>query len=332
MKLKCDAVFEGGGVKGIGLAGAVKAVEESGYEFVNLAGTSAGAIVASLLAVGYTGDEIEQVLKDLDYKKFKDEDLIDKFGILGKSLDIILEYGIYEGNYFMKWLEGLFEAKGKTSFGDIRLSDETDERYKYKLNVIASDLTDKKMLVLPQDLKYFGLDPDNFKLSTAIRMSISIPLFFEPVKLKDIDGNIHYIVDGGVLSNYPIWLLDDKTKEPKWPTFGFKLSEYTLDVQKTDKTHPISTIIDYMEALIGTMLDAHDKHYISTTRGDIDRTIIIPVTVNVNDHIKKISAIDFNITKDESEALYKNGYGAACEFLKTWDFEEWKRKFTMNIQ
>ncbi len=51
MTLKCDAVFEGGGVKGIGLVGAISEIEKAGYGFENLAGTSAGAIVASLLSV-----------------------------------------------------------------------------------------------------------------------------------------------------------------------------------------------------------------------------------------------------------------------------------------
>lgn len=63
MGLKCDAVFEGGGVKGIGLAGAVSAIQNAGYEFENMADTSAGAIVASLLAVGFTGDEIGKILQ-----------------------------------------------------------------------------------------------------------------------------------------------------------------------------------------------------------------------------------------------------------------------------
>ena len=53
MAKRADAVFEGGGVKGIGLVGAVSEIEKAGYTFENLAGTSAGAIVASLLAVGY---------------------------------------------------------------------------------------------------------------------------------------------------------------------------------------------------------------------------------------------------------------------------------------
>ncbi len=59
---RLDGVFEGGGVKGIALVGAVSVVEEAGYSFVNLAGTSAGAIVATLLAAGYTAGELKTVL------------------------------------------------------------------------------------------------------------------------------------------------------------------------------------------------------------------------------------------------------------------------------
>ena len=73
-----DAVFEGGGVKGIGLVGAVSEIEKAGYVFENLAGTSAGAIVAALLAVGYKADEIKKEMERLNYNDFKDEGLLDK--------------------------------------------------------------------------------------------------------------------------------------------------------------------------------------------------------------------------------------------------------------
>jgi len=72
-------------------------------------------------------------------------------------------------------------------------------------------------------MRSFGFAPDELSISRAVRMSMSIPVFFEPVSLKDISGRTHIIVDGGVLSNYPIWLLDDGTEDPPWPTFGFKL-------------------------------------------------------------------------------------------------------------
>jgi len=88
LALKIDAVFEGGGVKGIALAGAVAEIEKAGYEFENLAGTSAGAIVASLLAVGFTAAEMKAELEKLDYNSFKDEGLLDKLGIIGKGLSI----------------------------------------------------------------------------------------------------------------------------------------------------------------------------------------------------------------------------------------------------
>ena len=117
MALNCDAVFEGGGVKGIGLVGAVAAIEEAGYQFVNLAGTSAGAIVASLLAVGYTAGEIEQALQKLNYKDFEDENWLDRFSVPGKIASIVFRYGIYKGTFFENWLGALLDAKGKTTFG-----------------------------------------------------------------------------------------------------------------------------------------------------------------------------------------------------------------------
>jgi len=70
MALKTDAVFEGGGVKGIGLVGAVSEIEKADYVFENLAGTSAGSIVASLLAVGYKAAEIKVEMDRLNYNDF----------------------------------------------------------------------------------------------------------------------------------------------------------------------------------------------------------------------------------------------------------------------
>lgn len=175
--MKTDAVFEGGGVKGIGLVGAVSVIENADYEFENLAGTSAGAIVAAILAVDYKADEIKRELERLDYNKFKDEGLLDKLGIIGKGLSMGFEYGIYEGEYFEDWLEGLLRVKGKTTFGEIK-TDYQEERYKYRLQVIATNITDRRLLVLPGDLKVLGYDPDQFSISRAVRMSMSIPVFF----------------------------------------------------------------------------------------------------------------------------------------------------------
>ena len=326
MALKTDAVFEGGGVKGIGLVGAVSEIEKAGYEFENLAGTSAGAIVASLLAVGYSAAELKKELEKLDYNDFKDEGLLDKLGFLGKGLSIGFEYGIYEGDFFENWLERLLVAKGKTVFGDIRTGYE-EEKYRYKFQAIAADISDKRLLVLPGDLKLFGINPDEFSISRAVRMSMSIPFFFEPVGLRDISGRKHFIVDGGLLSNYPIWLLDDNKPDPPWPTFGFKLMEPDQRKPKDAKRNPINNPVSFLKAIVGTMLDAHDSYHISKSKGDFDRTIGIPTVITIKGMDKEIGTTDFGITQEESQALYDNGVEVAKEFLATWDFAEWKRKY-----
>lgn len=326
MKLKIDAVFEGGGVKGIGFAGAIAEIEKAGYKFENIAGTSAGAIIAALLAVGYNSGEIKEELEKLNYNNFKDEDGFSKLGILGKLTNLIFKYGIYKGDYFEEWIEDLLERKGKTTFGQL-ITEYPEEKYKYKLQIVATDITNKRVLILPHDMKLFGFDPDQFSIARAVRMSMSLPLFFKPVKIIDNNGKEHIIVDGGVLSNYPIWLLDDNTSDPPWATFGFKLIEPgKRELEKGEKGY-IKNAINYFQSLIGTMLEAHDKLHISESKGDYDRTIGISTTINLNGREKEIKTTDFNITREESLLLYENGERLARSFLEGWDFERWKDQY-----
>jgi NTE family protein len=331
MAKKADAVFEGGGVKGIGLVGAIETVENNGYEFENLAGTSAGAIVAALLSAGFRASEIKAEMEKLDYNNFKDEGLLDKLGMIGKGMSIGFEYGIYEGEYLESWIDNLLRTKGKAYFGDIVMADyapgKSDERYKYKLQVVAADITDRRLLILPHDLKDFGYDPDKFAISRAVRMSMSIPLFFEPVRLKDTSGREHFIVDGGVLSNYPVWLLDDGSKNPPWPTFGFKLMEPAKRELKGPSRNPINNSIAFLKAIMGTMMDAHDNYHISQTSGDLDRTIGIPTVVSLDGRTTEIKTTDFDITQEESAALFRNGQAAGAGFLAHWDFDDWKATY-----
>ena len=327
MSLKTDAVFEGGGVKGIGLAGAASYIQEQGYVFENLAGTSAGAIVATLLAAGYTALELKEILGALDYNRFKDEGLLDKLGILGKTLSIGFEYGIYEGDFFEDWFEGLLKEKSVKTFADLRTEYHEKDIYKYKVQVIASDITEKRLLVLPRDLESLGYDPDRFSVARAVRMSMSIPLFFEPVRLPDSSGRVHLIVDGGMLSNYPVWLLDDGTENPPWPTFGFKLVEDSLRKIQEPVKNPINNPVSFLKALVMTMIEGHDNYHISRSKGDYDRTMGIPTFVEVKGEKKAIKTTDFDITCDESEALFQNGVKAAEAFLATWNFEAWKDKY-----
>jgi NTE family protein len=315
---RCDAVFEGGGVKGIGLVGAIAVTEELGYEFVNLAGTSAGAIVAALIAAGYNATELRDIMQHLDYSQFKDQGLLDDIPVFGKILSLGLEKGIYEGEYLEAWIRKKLAAKGKHTFKDLILEEyRNSPRYRYKLQVIAADISRGKMLVLPRDIADYGIDPDELDIARAVRMSMSIPFFYEPVTLKHRGtGEDCYIVDGGVLSNFPIHLFDDGTPDPAWPTFGYMLAE-NPDASGQEVSHVVSGPLSLLASLFFTMMEAHDRMYISN--GAFARTMMIPTM--------GVKTTEFDLSAQRAEALYHSGVSAAREFFRTWDFEQYKAAF-----
>lgn len=319
-QLKADGVFEGGGVKGIGLVGAYEVVEKKGYVMQNLAGTSAGAIVAALIAAGYKAARLKQIMRGLDYKKFMDKGLVDRIPIIGPVLSVAFEKGVYEGKWFQDWLSGLLlraPRKPVRTFKDLVVGDHKfsrDPRYRYRLQVIAADLTRNRMLVLPGDIKHYGMNPDDLDVAWAVRMSMSIPYFFEPVELKDSRGTKSFVVDGGMLSNFPVWLFDDDKSPggPAWPTFGFKLVE-----PQEGKPRKIRGPVSMAFAMLGTMMGAHDARYIEES--DFVRTIPIPTG--------RVSATDFGLSKQTADWLYRSGRQAAEKFFNRWDFEAYAKKY-----
>lgn len=310
--MKLDAVFEGGGVKGIGLVGAICYVEDNlKPKWVNLAGTSAGAIIASLLAAGYTAHEIKNIMFNMDFNLLKDENMLSRFSIPGKLLSIMFKQGIYKGSYIENFMAKLLAAKGVYTFSDLIINKKGDPRYKFKLNVIASDITRGKLLVLPADIKDYGIAPEDLSVSLAVRMSMSIPIFYEPVILKT--GSLPempqkcYIVDGGILSNYPVWLFDS-LKKPEWPTIGFRLMEPDYG-----KPHNITNPLNFLLAIASTLQEAHDERYIQDS--NFKRTVPIDTL--------GIKSTDFGLSEDERDMLFQSGYEAAQKFFKVFSKQEY---------
>jgi len=311
-----DIVFEGGGIKGIGLVGALNTFEKNGYQWKNICGNSAGSIVASLVAVGYSASEIKKLMIELDYEQIADKSHFN-IPILSNTLNLLLKKGIFKGDYLKNWLDEVLDAKfkpknmKKLTFGDLIIPNENgillnNEKYKrkYKLHVIATDISRGKMLILPEDIADYGLNPDEFSVSLAIRMSISIPYFYQPVKLSNINTNKKsLIVDGGVLSNYPVWIFD-VNGIPRWPTIGFKLGG-----NKEIREHKITNILNFTSSIIETMLEAQDDIHIKEM--DFLRT----VKINTLD----IKTTDFSISQEKITDLYHSGEVCAVKFLKNWE-------------
>ena len=308
-------------MKGIGLVGALAVLEERGLEHQNIAGTSAGAITAALAAAGYTAAELREVLTELDFTDFKDTAWEDRLPAAGMPLSIIRDQGIYEGNFLLEWIGGLLAKKGVETFADLVHPEFASERrYRYRAQMIASDITARRLLVLPGDAVQFGVEPDRLSVAEAVRMSMSIPIFFEPWRWKsERDGRTHLIVDGGVLSNFPVWLFDSPG-EPKWPTFGLMLVE--PDPRKSvaeripDEGEGVDTI-DFIKSLVHTMLEAHDRMYLESAT--FVRTIAID-TLGVH-------TTEFDLSRERADELYESGRRAAEVFLSGWDFEAYKASF-----
>jgi NTE family protein len=312
-KLTADLVLEGGGVKGIGLVGALTVLEDQNYEFNRVAGTSAGAIVASFVAAGVSAGKITEQMRSLDYKNFRDETFLSMFGPPGKALSLLINNGIYKGDYVKSWLDDQLASFGVRTFGDLKLTGEDavniPPEQAYKLVVVTADLSKGQLVYLPWDFHKYGLDPDIQLVSTAVRASISIPYYYKP---SHIGKNT--FVDGGVLSNFPIDVFDlPKNAEPKWPTFGIKLSAKENAQQVA---HKVTGPLSLAEALVATAMSGHDERHLDNPC-TIKRTMFVDTD--------KIQATNFDITRAQQDFLYANGQKAAREFLQEWDFESYKK-------
>lgn len=298
--MKYDAVLEGGGVKGTAHVGALAAIEAKGFEPSHLAGASAGSIVAALRAAGYTPAEMKSLLAELDYHQFLDG----RSWQISRVYDFWKNYGYYKGDVFYEWIRGLLAQKGVRTFGDIAIAGQSDLRYRWPLKVTVSDLTKQSLRVMPDDAGPTTA-PDQLEVALAIRMSMSIPYFFRPVQYG---GN--YIVDGGTLSNFPLWIFDAEGV-PDHPTFGLLLEDSAEIAQEQTIGGPV----EFFQALLNTMLRSHDKQFIRP--GDfLYRTIKIPTGA--------VGTIDFGITSLKKDWLYHSGQLAANTFLANWKFEDYK--------
>lgn len=303
-----DLVLEGGGVKGLGLVGAIAVLEERGFSFTHVAGTSAGAIVGALVAAGMPATDLHETLRHVEWTRFRDGGWLDHLGVPGKAISALASQGMYTGEYFTAWLGGLLAQLGVVHFSDLR-TNEADStlppHHWYRLVVMTSDVSQGELRRLPWDYPRYGLDPDQVRVVDAVRASMSIPFFYAPVKLQDgITGTESWLVDGGLLSNFPVDVFDRSDGKPsRWPTVGIKLSA-------RPGSQAVRNVIvgsaSLTRAMLQTMMGSHDQLV-------LDDPAVLARTIAVD--TMKVHATDFDIDDDTQERLYENGRKAATEFL-----------------
>jgi NTE family protein len=321
-----DLVLEGGGVKGVGLAGAVGRLVDEGYRFNRIAGTSAGAITGSLIAAmtqaGEPLDGIVDLAKSINYADFLDPGPVGR--VLGplKPLalgpHLLFDNGLYPTRRLHTWISEQLAKYGVRTFADLKMPAdsgvEIPEEHRYRLTVVASDLTRQRAIKLPWDYADYHLNPDDVPVADAVVMSAALPFFFEPSRLRDGGGAVSTIVDGGIFTNYPITIFDrtDGTP-PRWPTFGVRLCSRAELRQRNEIGGPLSLAKAMVESLVG----AWDAMFVDDPCA-LARTMFVDTD--------GVAATDFDLTAEQQEKLLSNGVQAADDFLGDWDFADYLRR------
>ena len=336
-----DLALEGGGVKGIAIVGAVSVLAEAGYRFQRVAGTSAGAIAATLIAAiskaGKPMSSLKGYLDGLSFKKFMPEGKIHLFldhhlgkagGVLSDAEILSHRMGLYPGDYLAEWLGPILaDDLGVRTFADLKITLAEDpgmslpESRRYRLVVHTSDITRGELARLPWDYNYYGHDRDTQEVVPAVRASMSIPFFFEPVTFDALAADVaiplpgggsittHYdpgtvtFVDGGMLRNFPIDAFARMDgAPPRWPTIGIKLSSLQTSFGATKAA---TTAFHVARSCLGTMMNEWDAYNVDESTAG--RTIFVD---NAG-----LTATDFDLTTAQQNRLFLNGVDAATAFV-----------------
>lgn len=294
-----NLVLEGGGVKGTAYAGAVQALHERGIlqGIRRFAGTSAGAISATILTLGYApGDfrrpkqaqpgTIFDTLYRLDYGQFKDGR-----GLLATLPRLMRSFGLYQGHSFQDWIRKEIVGAGhglseQATFADFHAAGLPE------LRIIGCNLATHEAVEFSQHQT-----PD-FPVAEAVRISMSMPFFFEAV--RDPLGPGGLFVDGGVLRNYPIEIFDSE-EGPNPETLGLH-----LDLTKEPPPREIKTLEQYFAQLFETMHQTQ-SYLFERNQADVARTVRI-------DNLG-VKAADFHIDSETKLALMQSGYDAVLRYL-----------------
>jgi NTE family protein len=294
---------------------------------------SAGAIVACLVAVGYNAQKLHEIMRPLRYAQFAD------YGWPGAVRGFLWNQfrmrGLAPGRFFKRWLAQQIEQsplaqevrESELKFKHLvrrdlpeGLTEDEQRRARYRLQVIASDLAGGRMLILPHDIAGFALEkggapiePDELLLVDAVRMSMSYPYLFAPVTLWKKEKP-YFIVDGGLLSNFPIWLFDAHGRAPARPTWGFRLHG-GVELEEQPPYRPIPMPfwqMKLLKAMFEAATGAWDQRQLGAATSA--RTVSIPTGT--------IATTDFGLKPAQAEGLFEAGRIRAQQFF---DSEETRR-------
>lgn len=324
-----NLVFEGGGVLGIAYLGVLDYLYRNNLtdNLKRTAGTSAGAIAACITSFGLPFEGVKAIGESLDYRKVPDRngaaaiDILpeDDAGFAEPSLEdinclyrLITRYGWYSSEYFYQWMKKVIADQFNTkkrppyTFEDFKNpSLHKDSRPFLDLFLTGTNLTTGTSQVFS-----FDTTP-TMEVAEAVRISMSIPLFFESAQMKQfaITGNnlTNFYCDGSVLNNYPIRLFDSEAFNSD-PVRGANMETLGVRFMSRKQVFRINNLLDFIWSLVLTASRVQEEEYYSNPMDRI-RSVSIDSL--------ELSPIDFNVTPEDEayQTLYSQGYLAAQAYF-----------------
>jgi len=360
-----DLVMEGGGVLGIALVGYVHALETAGIRFLSIGGTSAGSILALLLMAcddrerGKSSGLLD-IVAAMDMRSFVDGDadardfslLLAKGNAASKPLSLIWkgaqvldnlrdDFGLNPGDAFRAWLDAHLQNFGTPTLGELerrirhvppglmhRNTRETIDAIQCELGIVAADISTETKVVFPRMAPLYWPRPEAVSPALFVRASMSIPLFFQPFRVRGVSAlpdaaerwktyasyegsipNEAVFADGGVMSNFPIGLFHEPGV-PAAPTFGIKLGT------RSRRARESRSVFEYSLNLFNAIRHYADYEFIMNNP---DYNALIGY-IDTSGH----NWLNFFMNDSEKIDLFFKGMQAGYEFLSSFDWEAYK--------
>ena len=300
-----NLAFEAAGIRGIAYCGAIQEMESKNLmkPVEKVAGTSSGAIVALLVSLGYSGEEIGKLIGGTNFKKFNDGNFL-FFGGIHRMKHY---FGWYRGKKLKNWLGKIVEQK--TGNADITFEELHGKGFR-DLYVTGTCLNQQKQVTFSYETY------PNMKVRDAVRISAGIPLYFEAIFI-DSAGQVfdhpiqkqglNVMVDGGLLENFPIHIFSGSQDDSL--TLGLRIDP-DAQIKKDKETQvlaeiPVGDLKEYMLAFYTLVIENLNRPQL--TKFDWERTVSIS-DGNVPPKIKKL-------TKEQIKLLIENGRVAVKKYL-----------------
>ncbi len=275
-------LFGGGAIRGAAHVGVLRALERLGIELSTIAGSSVGALVAALYAVGYTPNELADVFLSVNFELFRDI-----------SLGFNNKFALSKGEVFLEWLRDLIERK---YYGDAYL--------KGQCRPVSFKDLDRNLIIISTNMKDFtckefsSFETPDFEVALAVRISCCMPGLMRAVTLKD-----DLLVDGDLMKGKPMWSLSKNIQKSHDRILEIRLEGSFAGSDQSP--------IEYVNGMY-SCITYSETSFIKSIYGNKDRFDYLVINTG------NVVVVDFNYPPEKRQSIIDDGYRQTMEYFRDY--------------